>query len=266
MKKRSASRIFINPITIVFILISLIYNRFLYLFIHYLIAFIHEMSHVFAAKSFKVDVQEIKFLPFGFYAKMDRLEEARLLPQLIIIASGPLSFFISLGVIKYLLNCGFISQYGYNYAFQANLAILLFNLIPFYPLDGGRLIDSFLSCFISEKKTRYIRHIINSVAVFGIFILCYQEKQWMILVFMLFSYLLQLYFSKKDYFTFLINRLITKHFHLKPRINNKLEIYRLRDNYCLKNMEIIDEPEIIKTILTQKVIESKKKGKTILRR
>ena len=128
----------INPLTIIIVFLSLIFGRFNYIFIHYIIALFHEICHVLIAKIFKIKVNSISFLPFGFYAKMDELEKEKPMRQLLVIIMGPLSFF-PVWLILNILRLNFIiSSYTYDFAFTSALTVMLFNLIPLYPLDGAR--------------------------------------------------------------------------------------------------------------------------------
>ena len=109
----------INPLTIIIVFLSLIFGRFNYIFIHYIIALFHEICHVLTAKIFKIKVNSISFLPFGFYAKMDELEKEKPMRQLLVIIMGPLSFF-PVWLILNILRLNFIiSSYTYDFAFTS---------------------------------------------------------------------------------------------------------------------------------------------------
>ena len=122
----------VNPITIIFILIALIFNKFNFLILHYSIAFIHEICHYFAAKVVKIKVQEIQFLPIGFYLKINNLENYSFFKQLVVLIAGPLSYFISFAILKLLYRYDVLSIYGYEEGILANNFILLFNILPIY--------------------------------------------------------------------------------------------------------------------------------------
>ena len=67
------SKIIIRFSTIITIIISLLIGRFRLLFLQYFIAFIHELFHCIGAIIFKLKINQIHFLPFGFYAEIDDL-------------------------------------------------------------------------------------------------------------------------------------------------------------------------------------------------
>ena len=109
--------LFINPLTILYILIALIFNKFGFILIHYSIAFIHELFHFLMAKFLKVRVGEIEFLPIGFYLKIPNLENYTFYKQLLVLIAGPTSFIFSCAIIKLLYDVGLLSLYVLRFFF-----------------------------------------------------------------------------------------------------------------------------------------------------
>ena len=238
----------VNPLTILYILIALIFNKFAFIFIHYLVAFIHEFFHFLMAKFLKVKVGEIEFLPIGFYLKIPDLESYSFHKQLLVLIAGPSSYIFSCAIIKILYNLGILSLYGYEDAMISNKFILLFNLLPIYPLDGAKIIELFLTPFINEYKLRASRIIISilSLVIFSSYLLSLGEVITMLFLFI--SLIISIINFKKNYLLYLISRLSNRN-SMKIKINSKKEIYRLNDNYCYINNKIIDEKGIISDIL-----------------
>ena len=52
-----------------------------------------------------------------------------------------------------------------NYAIYSNLLILFFNLIPIYPLDGGRILKGILNIRLDSIKTNYLINKISYVTM-----------------------------------------------------------------------------------------------------
>ena len=249
------SNIFIvNPITIAYLLLALIFNRFNFIFLHYGIAFIHEFCHFLMAKALKIKVDEMQFLPIGFYIKIKNLEQNSFIKQFLVLIAGPLSFFISFAILKLLLNLNLISEYGNQDGCLSNQFILLFNLLPIYPLDGAKIVELFLSPFINEYKLRVCRICISIITLVVTSSYMLSLGEIITVIFLLVGIISSLINLKKEYIYFLICRLNEKSIR-KVRVVSKKEIYRLNDNYCLMNNRLIGEKEIIQDIIAKQKIK-----------
>lgn len=107
---------------------------------------LHELGHSFVALRFKISVRSITLFVFGGVAQIGtELPSAR--AEFLIAIAGPivslaLAFMFSvmqpaLAAIEPLLGVA-------KYLAYMNLALVLFNLIPGFPLDGGRVFRAFL--------------------------------------------------------------------------------------------------------------------------
>lgn len=107
---------------------------------------IHELGHYIALKIFRIHIHTVTFSHNGVIM---HTEPIAIFPSLICYLSGPLcGMLLLLGVYRFphLAICGF---------FQS-----LFNLMPIYPLDGGRALDAILfACFTDRVAIRMKRTI-----------------------------------------------------------------------------------------------------------
>ena len=114
------------------LLIALLYNLYIakkkIYFITYLFIIMHELSHMITALLLKIDIKEIVLLPFGVTAKYAGKITA--IKDLAISLAGPLASLL------------FAIAYHSKLYFRINILIALFNLIPIYPLDGGRILKT----------------------------------------------------------------------------------------------------------------------------
>lgn len=126
------------------------------------IILVHEFGHFISAVLFHWKIDKVVILPFGGITIFKEHIDKPLLQELLIAVSGPL--FQILFLILFKNNIDF-----FNY----NIAILLFNLLPIYPLDGSRILNVIFNKFISFKHSHILSIIISiffvMVIIFFIF-------------------------------------------------------------------------------------------------
>ncbi len=118
---------------------------------------LHELAHSFVAQRYGVTVREIILLPIGGMAMMDRIPEqpgreaaiAAAGPAFNAAVAGLLFLFIWWlpGVVFYPFDLE-LNQTAFTWGtvalFQINLMLFLFNILPAFPMDGGRLLRAAL--------------------------------------------------------------------------------------------------------------------------
>ncbi len=230
--------------SVVFIALGLFFNAFNYIFIFYLLALIHELCHILFALIFHVKVNEISFHALGFSAELKDVEFLPLAKQLIIFLAGPLSFIPSYLIINYLYKIDFLSIYSYKVALNDNISLLIFNLLPFYPLDGGRIFEAVLLKFLDAFKTKVIRSIVSCIVSVFLLISCLKEYQYLLFFFILFNALTSIFFFKKEYHNYLLNR-VGKISNYPIRNTNYPKIYHFYYNYYQFKDKIISEEDYL---------------------
>lgn len=116
---------------------------------------------------FKIDVDKIYIYPFGGISKFNISLNENLMKEFIILIMGPLFQFIFYCI---LVRIDYFSNYVslikiYNYT------ILFFNLLPIYPLDGGKLLNIILSLTLSFRKSLKISIYLSYLIIILLFIL-----------------------------------------------------------------------------------------------
>jgi Zn-dependent protease/predicted transcriptional regulator len=143
---------------------------------------LHELGHSAAARFFGVPVREIVLLPLGGVALIARNPD-KPLHELIIALAGPLvNLLIALLLLPAVLvtmisgglEAGLIVGGGLTpnlsglllWLFEANIILAVFNMIPAFPLDGGRVLRAVLAMATGEQRaTRIASAIGQGVAV-----------------------------------------------------------------------------------------------------
>ena len=152
-----------------------------------LFAIIHEFSHLLAGILLKMKVKRVTLMPMGLSIEFkltekdynDKILKSNKLEikRIIVALAGPLTNILIIYLVKYLQ----ISNELGETIIYSNLILAIFNLIPIYPLDGGRILKSILSLFISKKNaTIFMNKISNAILflltfLFSILIYYYQN-------------------------------------------------------------------------------------------
>ncbi|HET7578267.1 MAG TPA: M50 family metallopeptidase [Bacillales bacterium] len=104
------------------------------------IVFVHEMGHGAAARFFHWRIEKIELLPFGGVAQTDEHGNRPLAEEVIVILAGPAQHLLLYAVGLLLYYFSILDVQDYQAFLRHNTTILVFNLLPVWPLDGGRLL------------------------------------------------------------------------------------------------------------------------------
>ncbi len=119
---------------------SALTGRFIDLLMIFFIIAIHELGHAWMALLFQWRIKRVVFLPFGGVAEVDEHGNRPAREELWVILAGPLQHIWLFLAAWLLFILGWMPENLYQTFWQFNLAIFLFNLLPVYPLDGGKLL------------------------------------------------------------------------------------------------------------------------------
>lgn len=127
---------------------------------------IHEMIHLIVARILGYTGFTVDILPIGTGLKLRDLEEATPRDDIIISSSGPMGNLV-IALISYIIY-RFIPNMNILDFATYNIVLGTFNLIPAFPLDGGRILRSILNYKFIYKKAHKIALNI-SIAVGSLF-------------------------------------------------------------------------------------------------
>ncbi len=162
---------------------------------------LHELGHSLVARAFGCRVREILLLPFGGVAQLESMPRRPLYEFLVAVAGPAVSLLLAAGCLGvtwawpvtpgapvWLQYCAVLLKFtGY-----ANLVLLLFNLLPAFPMDGGRVFRAALTPWLGRlRATRWASRLGRlSAAGFGVWAVMGREHtDWMLLVIAVFLYL-----------------------------------------------------------------------------
>lgn len=134
-------------------------------------AIIHELGHLLAGLLMGMKPEKVEIMPFGvsisFKIKVKeynkRVKKGNLLEikKIIVALAGPITNFIII-LITYNLNIDLLKSILIIYT---NFLIMIFNLVPIYPLDGGRILKGILYIFLGKRKSEKYVNTISKITV-----------------------------------------------------------------------------------------------------
>jgi stage IV sporulation protein FB len=216
-------QIHIHPLLWLVMALSIMTGHFIELSIFLSIIFIHELGHGVAATIFSWRVKRISMLPFGGVAEVDEHGNRPLREEVIVTLAGPIQHIWMMAGAFVLHQLFWISDDFYQRFMDFNMMVLVFNLLPIWPLDGGKLIYLWRSkkesFSIAHQKTIFISCL--SLIAFFICLMFIQPiniNLWVITSFLSFS----LYYEwKQRHYVFV--RFLLERFY-----GNKVEFKALR--------------------------------------
>lgn len=139
---------------------------------------LHELGHAWAASYFGIRTPDITLLPIGGVARLERIPE-KPFQEVVVALAGPLvsaSLALLFGAVS-----GFQLQsmegelHGWTgllaRLFTINMGLLLFNLIPAFPLDGGRVLRALLATRWEYARSTRIAAGVGQVLAVGLGVL-----------------------------------------------------------------------------------------------
>lgn len=137
-------------------------NALLFIFAVFGCITLHELGHALAAKRFHFQTRDIILLPIGGMARMDEFPENPRQELIIAIAGPAVNFVIALLLYPFVVWLGQVPSFftllfeeGNSFLFNlmaVNLVLAVFNLIPAFPMDGGRILRAILSMFMDRVR------------------------------------------------------------------------------------------------------------------
>ena len=162
----------IHPFYYFFALISVFTGNFKNFILFSVIILVHEFGHLFMALILKWKVENVLLLPFGGVTIFNEDLNRPIIEEFLILICGPL------------LQVLFVYFFRYNYILvtYSNI-LLLFNLLPIYPLDGSKLLNLFLNLFFSFKRSHLFSIYFSFVVIILVFIK-YDFSLMLVLIFL----------------------------------------------------------------------------------
>lgn len=222
-----------HPLLLFFALISVLTAHFKEFLTFMLIIFVHECGHLSFAFLFRWNIEKVLFLPFGGMVKFKEKLNRPIYQEFFILIGGPL----------------FQILFYYIYPTNYHYPLLLFNLLPIYPLDGSKFLFLFSNIWISYYKSYFVLVFFSYFTVF--LILIYYPSFYLLIffIFLLFQTIRLIKDLSSIWLTFLFERYENNYPYYKESLikgKNVKKMKRSVKHIFFYNQGLYAEKEVLK--------------------
>lgn len=182
-------KISIHPLFIIFGLYFAFIGKVFSFLVFTLSAVIHELGHYYQSEKVGLKLNKVVLMPYGAVIKSD-IKGVSFKDECLICIGGPLINFL---VCVFFVALWWVFPETYPYtelAVTANFSLAVINLLPCYPLDGGRLLLVVLTKLTNRKIAKFIVKalgVILSICLLLLFVYsCFRAVNFTVLFFSVF--------------------------------------------------------------------------------
>jgi len=125
----------------------------------------HEFGHVLAARRYGIRTRDVMLWPFGGVASLERMPE-KPAQELVVALAGPAVNVVIAAVLFFVIGAQFdmghlervedVERSLVGRLAAVNVALVVFNLIPAFPMDGGRVLRALLSMRLGPLRATQV--------------------------------------------------------------------------------------------------------------
>jgi Zn-dependent protease/predicted transcriptional regulator len=155
---------------------------------------LHEFGHALTAKRFGVVTRDITLYPIGGISSFESMPEKPAHELLISLAGPSVNVVIAIGLWIYLsstgqvpdlssLNAAQVANLPFLYSlFIANAMLAVFNLVPAFPMDGGRVFRALLGFTMNRATATRIAAALGQILAIGFVFLGFFYNFWLVFI------------------------------------------------------------------------------------
>lgn len=154
---------------------------------------LHELGHALAARRYGIKTKDITLYPIGGVARLEKMPE-KPKQELVVALAGPVvNFIIALIFSPLILSSDVTAEDSNNILIisahnflpmlgMLNITLAVFNLIPAFPMDGGRVLRALLAMKLGRVKATQIAAGIGKLLAFGFIIVGFYSNPFLIFI------------------------------------------------------------------------------------
>lgn len=131
----------------------------------FFIVLLHELGHCFAGQKYGMEAESILLCPLGGVARIQVPNDP--IQEIVIALAGPAVNFIAAIPLLFLS----LWHSVFFYVFVMNAVMLVFNLIPAFPMDGGRVLRGCLHLGLQDRYQATLWAVRTAYFFCGLFVL-----------------------------------------------------------------------------------------------
>ena len=173
------------------------WHRLIFVMIMFGCVVLHELGHSIVAQRYGVEVSEIVLYPIGGVARLESMPKPQ--QEFWIALAGPaVNVVIAAAIYSYLgvrssgsspIIFYFANNRWWEILLTFNLVMIAFNMLPAFPMDGGRVLRSVLAMKIGEYRATQIAATIGQLLAFIFAAVGLFSQNWPLLFIAFFVYI-----------------------------------------------------------------------------
>ncbi|OWK35788.1 SREBP protease/CBS domain [Fimbriiglobus ruber] len=146
-----------------------------------------------AARGYGINTRDITLYPLGGVARLENIPE-KAWPEIVIALAGPAvnvaiavslyALFVvgGLGFDQNLRSAGSLEEAFFSRVLVANIVLVVFNLIPAFPMDGGRVFRAVVSLFTDRITATEVAMVVGTIMAVLMAFVGIREKEYMLVL------------------------------------------------------------------------------------
>ena len=188
--KNILNKLYLHPFFLLTLLIFIFIGRFRFIIFFMLLILVHELGHIIMSLLFKWKIDKVVVLPFGGITKYNEIINRPLIEEFLVAISG---------VLLQMIFYKFIHDYiDYKYFSFINYFIIIFNLIPIYPLDGSKILNVLFNKITNFKNSILLTVIVSYLCIVVLALLLFNINKLLFMMFIFLFIEVNKYYKEKD--------------------------------------------------------------------